>query len=187
MIIFVGGLIGAGKSCVARRLAEHLSLPYYDIDEVKKEFCKEHPELYDDLEQGIPFSKETRLKVYDRVIKDFEQLAKEHQHIVVEDALHKQKTREYIFNGARKHFGEYVIIFVRAAEDIIIKRLTENAREGHLLDDPVKMHNVFLKEFEPFEEDIIVCRNNSNLDDTMADLATLFNKVSVLSRLGTTS
>lgn len=43
MIIFVGGLIGAGKSSVAKGLAERLGFLYFDLDETKKRSSGETP------------------------------------------------------------------------------------------------------------------------------------------------
>ena len=45
MIIFVGGIIGAGKSTVATHLASHYGFPYYDVDEVKKEVFSRDPDF----------------------------------------------------------------------------------------------------------------------------------------------
>ena len=55
MIIFVGGLIGAGKSTVARAIAEKYSLYYYDVDEIKKQVFREDPDYQNNMEKGIPF------------------------------------------------------------------------------------------------------------------------------------
>ena len=84
MIIFVGGLVGAGKSSVARRLAERLDIHYYDVDDIKKVVYREDPDFEKNMARGIPFSDETRRKVYDRVVADFRRLRKRHDHIVVE-------------------------------------------------------------------------------------------------------
>ncbi|MCP5067736.1 MAG: hypothetical protein GY946_14340, partial [bacterium] len=43
MIIFVGGLIGAGKSSVARGIAQRLGYHYFDLDETKKEVFGRDP------------------------------------------------------------------------------------------------------------------------------------------------
>lgn len=183
MIIFVGGLIGAGKSSVARGLAEHLSLPYYDVDEHKRAIYRADPDFQHNMDNGIPFSEETRMKLFRKVVSDFAELSKIHRHMVVDETLHKKQLREYLFKGAQEHFGGYLIIWVKASEEVILQRLTSQVREGHLLKDPVAMHNAFLEEFEAFQESIIICRNDGALEDTIEEINRLFDNIAVCSSL----
>jgi gluconate kinase len=183
MIIFVGGNIGAGKSSVAKGLAEHLSLHYYDVDELKRGIYQTDPDYQKNMEQGIPFCEETRMKVYEKAVGEFAELAQVHQHMVVDETLHRKKLRDYLFEGARQHFGGYVIIWVKASEEVILRRLTSQVRDGHLLRDPVNMHLAFHKEFEPFEESIVICRNESTLESTIEEISQLFDNIAICSSL----
>lgn len=183
MIIFFGGLIGAGKSSVAKGLAEHLSVHYYDVDEPKRVIYRQDPAYQHNMDHGIPFSKETRLKVFEKVVNDFAELAEAHQHLVVDETLHKKELREYLFQGAKKYFGGYIIVWVQASEDVILRRLTDKTREGHILKDAVSMHNAFLKEFEPFDETIISCNNDGALEDTIEEIDNLFDNIAICSNL----
>lgn len=183
MIIFFGGLIGAGKSSVAKGFAEHLAVHYYDVDEHKRVIYQQDPAYQHNMEHGIPFSKETRLKVFRKVVNDFSELSKTHQHLVVDETLHNKELREYLFEGAKKYFGGYIIVWVQASEEVILNRLTNKAREGHILKDAVKMHNAFLKEFEPFDETIISCNNDGALEDTIDEINTLFDNIATCSNL----
>lgn len=184
MVIFVGGVIGAGKSSVARGLAEHLSLLYYDVDEHKRTFYRQDPDYQHNMEHGIPFCEETRKKVFQKVVDDFAELSKTHQHLVVDETLHKKQLRDFLFDGAKQYFGGYVIIWVKASEKVILERLTNHVREGHLLKDPVAMHHNFLKQFEAFEESIIICRNEGELEDTIEEIGQLFDNIAICSNLG---
>ena len=180
MIIFVGGVVGAGKSSVAKKLAEKLDFYYYDIDEIKKVVYQEDPDFEHNMLLGIPFKDETRGQVFDRVVKDFSRLQKTHDHIVVDETLHKRKLRNILFDGAKKYFGKYYVVWVDADEDVIEGRLSSQVREGHILDDPMKMHRAFVKEFENFHQSIIQCRNNKTLNETVDDLMRLFRNVGQL-------
>ena len=91
MIIFVGGIIGAGKSTVAKALAAQYGFPYYDVDEIKKEVFRQDPDFERNISQGIPFSDELRREVFRRVFSDLEQLVDEHPHIVVDETLHQAR------------------------------------------------------------------------------------------------
>lgn len=175
MIIFVGGLIGAGKSTVARGLADYYSMHYFDVDEIKKEVYLQDPDYEHNLKNGIPFGDASRRKVLDRVVEEFEQLRKSYDCLVVDETLHKKAYREILFRGAEKFFGSYIVIWVKAPEEIIIQRLTDKKRAGHILDNPLSMHKAFLKEFEDFEESLIVCWNEHSAQQTLQSLITIIS------------
>ena len=179
MIVFVGGLVGAGKSSVARGLAKNLGLHYYDVDIHKKSIYAADPDYQRNMEKGIPFCEATRFKVFAKVVSDFAKLSDKHTHIIVDETLHKEQLRNYLFVGAKKYFGGYLVVWVKASENVVLERLANNKRQGHILKNPVEMHNAFLKEFEPFKESLIVARNDGELDDTL-DLITPLVKESLI-------
>lgn len=183
MIIFVGGGVGTGKSSVAKGLAEHLSLLYYEVDELKRVIYRQDPDYQSNMEKGIPFCKETRMKVYRKVVSDFAELSKTHEHLVVDETLHKQNLRHFLFEGAKKYFTSYIVVWVKTSEEVILERLTSRARAGHLLKDPVRMHKTFLKAFEPFKQSILICRNDGPLEDTIKELKNLFDTIAICSKL----
>lgn len=183
MIVFVGGLVGAGKSSVAKSLAKKLELHYYDVDIHKKSIYAADPDYQHNMQQGIPFCEATRFKVFDKVVSDFAELSIDHRHIIVDETLHKKELRNYLFKGAEKHFGDYVVVWVKASEKVILKRLANNERKGHILKDPVKMHNAFLKEFEPFKQSLIVALNDGELDDTLEQIIPLVTEALIKSKV----
>jgi len=182
MIIFVGGLIGAGKSTVAKGLADYFSIHYYDVDEIKKAVFSQDPDYEHNLKHGIPFGDAIRKKVYQRVTEDLKKLRETHDCLVIDETLHKKANREILFEGAKKHFGSYIVIWVKAPEETIIQRLTDKHREGHILADPLAMHNAFLKEFEDFEESLIVCWNENGMEQTLSSLITIISGADELAR-----
>lgn len=177
MIIFVGGLIGAGKSTVARALADKFGLFYYDIDEIKKSVFREDPAYEHNMKHGIPFCDASRTKVYDIVINDIQRLAKTHRCIVVDETLHKRPLRHQLFEAAEKFFGGYFVVWVKADEEVIEQRLSSKVREGHILKDPMSMHNTMVAEFDGFEQCVIVCRNNTTIDETMKEANRFFSTI----------
>lgn len=183
MIIFVGGLIGAGKSTVAKLLAEHFDLYYYDVDEEKKIVFKEDPDYDYNMQHGIPFSDETRLKVYDRVAERLKILSEQHECIVVDETLHKRHLRHKLFDAAQAYFGGYFVIWVKADEAVIEHRLTSQQRAGHILKDPMSMHNTMLAEFESFEQNVLVVRNNTGIDGIVTELDRFFDSMLRFARL----
>ena len=183
MIIFVGGLIGAGKSTVAKALAAYFSLHYYDVDEVKKSVFKTDPNYEHNMQNGIPFGDEIRKTVYSKVVEDLKTLSTQHECIVVDETLHKRALRRLLFEAAEEFFEGYFVIWVQADEDVIVKRLTSRARENHILKDPMAMHNSMLAEFEGFEESVLICRNNKTIKETMREMQHFFAAMSRFSKL----
>lgn len=173
MIIFVGGLIGAGKSTIARGLADHFSIPYYDVDEVKKVVYREDPDFERNIAEGIPFGDDIRREVFRRVFMDLEKLIEQYPHVVVDETLHKREIRHSLYEEARRISGDFIVIWVQAREEVILKRLGDKKRTGHLLNDPLPLHDAFLREFEDYDRCVIDCHNNGPAEETVADLVHL--------------
>lgn len=173
MVIFIGGLIGVGKTSLAKALAKKLNIYYYDVDSVKKEIYPTDPDYEYNLKNHIPFSDETRTKTFHKVVENFYKLAKKHQHIIVDETLHRKILRQILFDGAKKTFGRYMIIWIKANEETIEDRLTKNQREGHILKDPFAMYLVFKNQFEDFENADIFFENSAPLAESVEKLARL--------------
>ena len=182
MIIFVGGIIGAGKSTVAQKLASHYDIPYYDVDEVKKTVFRKDPDFERNIREGIPFSDELRREVFEQVFSDLEALVDEHPNIVVDETLHKREIRHFLYDEARRIAGGFIVIWVQAREEVILDRLGAQKRSGHLLDDPLPLHNAFKRQFEEYNRCIIDCPNNGAIEDTVGDLVNLIDNISILAR-----
>lgn len=180
MIIFVGGVIGAGKSTVAIQLADHYGFPYYDVDDIKKEVFRQDPDFERNIAEGIPFSDERRREVFRRVFKDLESLVEKHPHIVVDETLHKREIRHFLYDEARRIAGGFIVVWVQAREEIILRRLGERKRVGHLLDDPLPLHNAFKRDFEEYNRCIIDCPNNGSVAETVSDLVSLLDSIAEL-------
>ena len=180
LIIFVGGIIGAGKSTVARSLADHFGFPYYDVDEIKKEVFGKDPDYERNIAEGIPFSDALRRDVFARVFEDLEGLVRDHPHIVVDETLHKREIRHRLYAEAERIAGGFIVIWVQAREDIIIERLGARKRKGHFLSDPLPLHNAFKRAFEEYDRCVIDCHNNGPVEETVAGLLQLFENIAVL-------
>ncbi len=180
MVIFVAGLVGAGKSAIARRLAERLAIHYYAVDDVKKVIYPQDPDFEHNIRDGIPFKEETRLKVFQKVVTDFSHLAEKHKHLVVDESLHLKRPRQVLFDAAKAYFGGYVIVWVRADEAIIQERLKRKERKDHILKDPLKMYRSFAKEFEMFDESHLVCENNGSIEEATESLLSLVKDLAAL-------
>lgn len=180
MVIFVGGLPGAGKSSVARALAEKISIYYYDVDEVKRVIGPQDPDFEYNMKHGIPFTEEVRIKVFKKVVEDFEPLSKSNAHLLVDESLHLKNSRQILFDGAKVHFGGYVVVWVKTDEALVEERLAGTERTGHILSDPMKMYRSFAEEFEPFDGSYIVCENNGSIEEAMERLYSVIQNLASL-------
>jgi gluconate kinase len=177
MVIFVAGLVGVGKSSIAKLLSDRLSIHYYDIDEVKKAVYPLDPDFERNIREGIPFKEETRLKVFQKVAADFSHLAGNHKHLIVDETLHLRRPRRILLDAAKACFGGYVIIWVRADEAVIEQRLKSDDRKDHILTNPLRMYRSFAKEFERFDEPHIVCENNGSVEEATEGLLSLIHRL----------
>ncbi len=183
MIIFVGGLVGAGKSTIAKRLATEIGCLYYDADEIKKQVFSQEPDYDLNLREGIPFSDEARVKVFDCVIEDLKELRASHEHLVVDETLHRRELRHRLYHAAEDIYGDFLVIWVRADEGVIVNRLEANKREGHFLDDPLAMFESFRRQFENFNRSVIVCNNNGTPKEAVTSLKQLVAGTTTLGKL----
>ncbi len=180
MVIFVAGLVGVGKSAIAKLLADRLSIPCYSVDDVKKVIYPQDPDFERNIKEGIPFKEETRLKVFRQVAADFSSLAKSHKHLVVDETLHLRRPRQVLFDAAKACFGGYVIIWVTAEETVIEQRLRSKGRKDHILTEPLKMYRSFAKELENIDEAHIVCENNGSVEEATEGLLSLIRNLASL-------
>lgn len=180
MIIFVGGLIGAGKSTVAKGLAERLGFLYFDLDEVKREVYDRDPENARLLEAGIPVGLQTRAQVYQEAIGRITPLLETHPNVVFDDTLHFRRFRHEMWDAMESLGHQAITVWVRADESVIKQRLTATPREGHVLKDPMPLLDQMMRDFEDFHHSLLMCPNNGALDDTLDDLISLLERIGVL-------
>src|SRR3989344_3962319 len=64
MLVVIAGLIGAGKSSIAREASKRLNIPLYSIDDDKKRIYRQHPKYEYFLKNNIPFPDETRRRTF---------------------------------------------------------------------------------------------------------------------------
>lgn len=151
MLIVIAGLIGAGKSTIAREVSKRLHIPLYSIDEDKKKIYKQHPKYEYFLKNNIPFPDETRRETFEASLERLGKLAKKHKHAIVEETFHKKSLRGPFFEEATKIFGGMIITIVTVDEKLVKKRLEKREQEeGHMVG--YGMYLSFKKQWEPFEK-----------------------------------
>ena len=102
--------------------------------------------------------------------------------VVVDESLHLRRPRQILFDAAKACFGGYVIIWIKADEAVIEKRLKSKDRKDHILKDPLKMYRSFAKEFESFDESHIVCNNTGSIEEATESLLSLIRDLGTLQK-----
>ncbi len=168
MLIVVSGLVGAGKSTIARKVSERLSIPLHSIDDDKIETGKKFPQFQHWVENSIPFPDEFRIKVYGTTLERLRELAKEHRHVIVEEVFHRKAVREPLFEKAREIFGGIILTFVEVNEKIVKERLDRRTKEeGHIVG--YGMYLTIKAKFDPFEKIDYTFINNNNFEKNLAE------------------
>ena len=169
MLIVIAGLIGAGKSTIAKELSKRLSIPLYSIDDDKKRVYKTHPQYEHFLTNHIPFPDETRKKTFDVSLDGLRKLAKKHKHAIVEETFHKKRLRDPFFKEAKKIFGGMILVLAKVDNQLMKERLDKREREeDHMVG--FGMYLSFKKQWESFEKVDYEFVNEGDFDENMNQL-----------------
>ena len=168
MLIVIAGLVGAGKSTVARKVSERFSIPLHIIDDDKAKTGKKYPQFQHWVKNSIPFPDEFRIEVFESTLKRLRELAKEYRHAIFEETSHKKAIREPFFEEARKIFGGIILTFVETDEKFVKKRLERRTEEeGHMVG--YGMYLSFKSKFEPFEKIDYTFNNNEYFEKNLTE------------------
>jgi len=167
MLIVVAGLVGAGKSTVAKKVSARFSIPLHSIDDDKEETGKRYPQFQHWIENSIPFPDEFRIEVFESTLKRLRELSKKHRHAIVEETFHKKAIREPFFEEARKIFGGIILTFVETDEKFVKERLEKRTEEGHIFG--YGMYLSFKSKLEPFEKTDYAFSNNEYFEKNLAE------------------
>lgn len=168
MLIVIAGLVGAGKSTIARKVSERLSIPFYSIDDDKVKTGKKYPQFQHWIENSIPFPDEFRIQVFKSTLQGLRKLAKKHSHAIVEETFHKKAIRKPFFKEAGEIFGGITLTYVKTDEKFIKERLDlRTKKENHIVG--YGMYLSFKPKFEHFDKIDYTFINNKNFEESLAE------------------
>ena len=166
MLIALAGLVGAGKSTVARRVSDALAIPLYSIDDHKYELLAEHPEYQAYVDRNEPFPDDMRRQVFDRALDGLAKVAEQHPHVIIEETLHRKAIREPFLAAASELFGGMVLTHVVTDDALVEGRLARRDREEqHMVG--YGMYVAFKARFEPFDHVDYVFHNTDDLEGNL--------------------
>ena len=127
MLIAVAGSIGAGKSTVARAIANELRLPLVSIDDDKRAEGATTTEFEGWVSSGTPFPDWFRARAFDRTVRRLASMVGEHPHAIVEETFHRKAIRDTFFDEAAQLMDGLLLVEVVAAEATVLARLERRA------------------------------------------------------------
>ncbi len=167
MLIAIAGTIGAGKSTVARAVSARLAVPYHSIDDDKRHIGKADPDFATWVAESIPFPDEFRTAVFSRALDRLEELAADHDHVIVEETFHRSHIRQPFLEAAAALFGGMVLVEIAVARDVALAHLAKRAssQRNHLAGPA--MYDAFEAIADPLTDVDLTVHNNGDLRDTV--------------------
>ena len=164
MLVSVAGSIGAGKSTVARAVAECLEVPLHSIDDDKRAVGARTPEFDGWVASGTPFPDRFRTAVFERTLVELAKLGRSSMHVIVEETFHRKAIRDPFFDRAASLLSGFVLVEVIASESTIIERLAERATKdsNHLAG--IDMYHAFAAISDPQDRVDHLFRNDGDFD-----------------------
>lgn len=129
-IFLIGGLIGTGKSTVARALGNLFNCPVLSSDVVRKELANLTPQTrcLENFQQGI-YSPHFSQKTYQALWAKAEQILRAGNSVIIDASFNKRKYREIFWELASKRGANIFFFECTCPEEEIKKRLAQRARD----------------------------------------------------------
>ncbi|WP_066384767.1 gluconokinase [Anabaena sp. CA = ATCC 33047] len=140
MIILIMGVSGAGKTTIAKLLADSLHWEFQDADNFHT------PENIEKMSQGIPLKDSDRIPWLEEIGKAIAQWLRENKNVVLACSALKASYRQYLVLD-----NNVKIVYLRGSYDTIQKRLQQ--RQNHFM-----MEKLLKSQFDTLEEpDNAIC------------------------------
>jgi len=152
-LLLTCGLMGTGKSTIARALAEVLSWNWMSSDWVRKKLAHLSPQdrQYENFQQGI-YSPDFSQKTYQALFTRAREGLQGGSSVILDASFKKQKDRLAAFALAQEMNADFLLIECTCEEGIIQERLAQRARkEFEPSDGRWEIFQEQKKDFEKFE------------------------------------
>ncbi len=153
VVVAVGGLIGAGKTTVARRLATELTAPVVDADRTRKHLLGVAAE---DKVYVAPFSGAYRTEfsegVYSEVLRRAAAVLDAGRPVVIDASFRSRAARSRARQFARGHHVPFLFVECYAPPEVCRRRLELRAREANVSDGRLEIFEDFVARWQAVDE-----------------------------------
>lgn len=153
-LIICGGMIGTGKSTIARAIANDAGMGLVATDAVRKQLAGARPteRHYDEYESGL-YTPEFTARTYQEQLRQGRQFLEEGRSVVLDATFGKRAHRQAAAALAAEMGAEFWAVECVADEDDLRERLRRREARGGSISDG--RWEIYLREkeaFEPFDE-----------------------------------
>jgi aminoglycoside phosphotransferase family enzyme/predicted kinase len=130
MLVITGGLIGTGKSTIARSLAEALGWEWLRVDVLRKELAQISPleHRFEKFQRGI-YSPDFSRKTYQTLLDRARSLLAGGKSVILDGSFKRQTDRTTARDLAQKTQADFLFIECSSSGEEIRRRLARRARE----------------------------------------------------------
>jgi|Deesub1362B_J571_1020462.scaffolds.fasta_scaffold02687_3 hypothetical protein len=136
LLIIVCGLIGSGKSTVAKEISRRLQIDVISSDVVRKKLAgiPLTARKYEEFEKGL-YSPDFTRKTYLRMFEMAEERIKKGNSVILDATFSKKWQRAEAKKVSEEARGNFLCIEVTCPEEVIVKRLENRMRRGSGVSD----------------------------------------------------
>lgn len=163
-LVLTSGLVGVGKSTVAKAIAQRLGGHFVDVDDFKKS-------IVDSVKvKEVIDSPEVRWVYYEKALEHVIGVMSNDKDsvVVIDEVFHLATLRSRIESFCSSVGITVLWVEVKSPFGTVKRRLEGKGREGHILstEEALTMHLMFKEVFEPFNlNDNYICLNNDRDDE----------------------
>lgn len=155
-IIVVFGLMGTGKTSLAKELAKQTGWPLFSSDEIRKGLAGISPTTRqrESFGQGI-YSATMSRKTYHKMLLEAKKVLAQNQSVILDGSYKRQSERLSLMEMAQKIGARIRFVECRAPLKIIRQRLAQRKQEAKAVSDGrPEIFNQQRQDFDPVEEPV---------------------------------
>ncbi len=130
-LILTAGLMGTGKSVLARTLAAVLNAEIIRSDVVRKELLDISPtdRHYEEFGKGI-YSKDISRRTYEKTVESAESLLRQGRNVIIDASFKEKRQRRMAYEAAQALGAEFFLLECFCPEEVIKQRLEARVKAG---------------------------------------------------------
>ncbi len=171
-VVAVGGLIAAGKSTVAQRIAAELSAPVVGSDRTRKHLLGVEPEV----KVHVPawrkgYTPERTAQVYEEVLRRGAAVLRSQRPVVLDASFRSRHHRKAARRLAADHGVPFTFVECRTEIEILKERLRRRAQTTSVSDGRLEILDDFAASWQPVDElpasEYVMLDTSRSLDDNV--------------------